>query len=201
MPSPKVTGHLHPANLWHRGENRSNCVVCIMNLSLFYVSYLFSAFWHRTKDGLLQRGVLKNLPDPCPATFDIYTPDDLTTCPQVLIVCRNPHSHSPPLPIKTPESVMGIFHALLLGLGWKLADATPRKIILDSGFMDSLRRAIDWNQQLDPTLADLHPSLANLDRVRRCITALRDEFFPSGTGFKGIVLPRLCRCSCHLLQY
>ncbi|KAF4600363.1 hypothetical protein EYR38_004988 [Pleurotus pulmonarius] len=145
-------------------------------------------FWHRTKDGLLQRGVLKNLPDPCPATFDIYTPDDLTTCPQVLIVCRNPHSHSPPLPIKTPESVMGIFHALLLGLGWKLADATPRKIILDSGFMDSLRRAINWNQQLDPTLADLHPSLANLDRVRRCITALRDEFFPSGTGFKGAKL-------------
>jgi hypothetical protein len=73
----------------------------------------------------------------------------------------------------------------LLDLDWKLADATPRKLMIDSGFMAGLRRALGWNKPFDPPLAALHPSLGNLDHVRRYIDELRGVLFPSGTGFEG----------------
>ncbi|KAJ8468567.1 hypothetical protein ONZ45_g17202 [Pleurotus djamor] len=126
-------------------------------------------YWHRHADGSLRRGELRNA-----LGFSLSA--------------VNPHSHAPPLPTKTPESVMGIFHALLLSLDWKLADTTPRKIMLDSGFMQGLRQCLQWHSLIDPSLSHLHPSLGNLDRVRRCITLLRNDFFPSGTGFAGAKL-------------
>jgi hypothetical protein len=71
---------------------------------------------------------------------------------------------------------------------WKLADATPRRIYLDTAFMEGLHQALDWNFPVgrDATLQDLHPSLANLDHVRRLINTLRSMMYPSGTGFEGM---------------
>lgn len=67
-----------------------------------------------------------------------------------------------------------------------MADATPRKIVIDSGFMDGLRRHLGWNHILDPSLSDLHPSLGNLDHVRRLIDDIKRTEFPKGTGFEGL---------------
>jgi hypothetical protein len=72
-------------------------------------------------------------------------------------------------------------------LDWKLADATPRKLVLDSGFMNSFRHALGWNKPFDPPLSALHPSLGNLDHVRRYIDELRHDLFPDGTGFEGLL--------------
>lgn len=71
-------------------------------------------------------------------------------------------------------------------MGWHLADATPRRMVLDSGFMYGLCRALGWTAERTPTLSDLHPSLANLDHVRRLINMLRLEKYPHGTGFDGM---------------
>jgi hypothetical protein len=71
----------------------------------------------------------------CPASFDIYTPYDLNTCPRIFIICKNAHSHPRPFPVKTPPPLLNIFTSLLMNLGWKIAEATPRKIMVDSGFM------------------------------------------------------------------
>ncbi|KAF8811810.1 hypothetical protein BYT27DRAFT_7240198 [Phlegmacium glaucopus] len=73
---------------------------------------------------------------------------------------------------------------------WKLADITPRKAMLDLSFMFSLRKHLGWNKVSNATLSDLHPSLENLDHVRRHINILRNEFFPCGTGWNGAV--QLC---------
>ena len=70
-------------------------------------------------------------------------------------------------------------------MGWKLADATPRRIMVDSGFIQGLRAYLNWNHIFDPTISDLHPSFGNSDHARRYINKLRLEFFPEGTGFKG----------------
>jgi hypothetical protein len=75
---------------------------------------------------------------------------------------------------------------LLLDLDWKLADATPRKLMLDSGFISGLRRSLGWTKPFDPPLAALHPSLGNLDHIRRYIDGLRKVLFPDGTGFEGL---------------
>ncbi|KAF7969562.1 hypothetical protein HWV62_26919 [Athelia sp. TMB] len=141
--------------------------------------------WHRNSDGELQQGVLRRWSNSCPTIYDIYVPQDLHACPQVVVVSRHPHSHPPPLPVKTPGAFVELFKSLLLELDWKLADATPRRILLDSAFMAGLRRKMEWTGRRDPVLSDLHPSLGNLDHVRRYINALRAEHFPAGTGFEG----------------
>ncbi|KAJ7800656.1 hypothetical protein B0H14DRAFT_3092562 [Mycena olivaceomarginata] len=115
-------------------------------------------YWHRDS-GKLARGVLQRTVGNCTAKFDIYTPDDLSDCPFVVVICRNPHTHPPPHPL-----------------------------MLDSGFISGLRRSLGWTKPFDPPLAALHPSLGNLDHIRCCIDGLRKVLFPDGTGFEGAQL-------------
>ncbi|KIJ23167.1 hypothetical protein M422DRAFT_276315 [Sphaerobolus stellatus SS14] len=103
------------------------------------------------------------------------------------MVCRNPHSHPDPRATRTPKAIEELFNSLLDTLGWKLADATPRKIILDAAFMTGLRKILGWHGLQDPSLSDLHPSLGNFDHTARLINKLRLEQFPDGTGFQGIL--------------
>ncbi|EIW73871.1 hypothetical protein CONPUDRAFT_147995 [Coniophora puteana RWD-64-598 SS2] len=148
------------------------------------------ASWHRTADGSLKRGELSTLICRCPVSFVIYEPLDLRRCPQILIVCRNQHSHPPPPAVRTPPIVKAYFIQLLVDMGWKLADATPRRIMLDSGLIGGLRRYLQWPSSItrDPMLQDLHPSLGNLDHTTRLILELRSQHFPAGTGFEGAQL-------------
>ncbi|KAF8576274.1 hypothetical protein K439DRAFT_1367727 [Ramaria rubella] len=132
-----------------------------------------AATWHRDSHGILTRGIMVHT-KKCPAVFEFYYPYNLNSCPYVLLVCQNPHSHVNPKPSKTPQAVLDVFNSLLEDLGWKLADATPRRIILDSAFVNGLRRALGWVELCDPTLGDLHPSLSNTDHAARMINKLRD---------------------------
>ncbi|KAF8590817.1 hypothetical protein K439DRAFT_1657169 [Ramaria rubella] len=140
--------------------------------------------WHRTADGTLTRGLLSRT-ESCPARFEFYYPYNLDRCPAILLVCHNPHSHADPFPAQTPQAVMDIFNNLLAHLDWKLADASPRRILLDSSFMAGLRRVLGWEGLCDPTLSDLHPSLGNSDHTARLINKLRYQHYPHGTGFEG----------------
>ncbi|KAH7903935.1 hypothetical protein BJ138DRAFT_1019827 [Hygrophoropsis aurantiaca] len=146
--------------------------------------------WHRRADGQLRQGLLEKWQHHCQSKYDIYVPNDLSKCPHVVVICMNPHSHPPPAPIKTPPPLVDLFRSILLRMEWKLADATPRRIVLDSGFMQGLRQELGWSLSTDrdPSLHDLHPSLGNLDHVRRLINTLRNERFPNGTGFDGAIL-------------
>ena len=123
----------------------------------------------------------------CTTSYDIYVPNNLHDCPYVVILSTNPHNHPPPLPTKTPHRIVDCLEALLTCLNWKLADATPRRLALDSGFIQSLCHALAWTHcERDPSPHDLHPSLGNLDHLRRLINILRTSNFPDGTGFHGI---------------
>ncbi|KIJ08971.1 hypothetical protein PAXINDRAFT_88132, partial [Paxillus involutus ATCC 200175] len=135
--------------------------------------------------GKLAQGTLIPWANPCTSTFYIYVPHDLVACPQVVVVCRNPHSHPPPAPVKTPPPLMSVLGTLLRGMGWRLADATPRRAMLDSGFVSGLRRELACNSDRTPDLSELHPSLANLDHLHRLINIIRLRKFPNGTGFDG----------------
>jgi hypothetical protein len=70
-------------------------------------------------------------------------------------------------------------------MDWQLADATPRRIVLDSGFMKGLCISLGWVSDRSPCLSDIHPSLANLDHVRHLINVFHFEKYPLGTGFEG----------------
>ncbi|KAG1788472.1 uncharacterized protein HD556DRAFT_1245206, partial [Suillus plorans] len=151
-------------------------------------NYVTSPSSQRQLYGKLKQGVLQKWGHNCSAKYDIFTPHDLHACPRILVVCRNPHSHPPPAPVKTPPGLVNLFYGLLALMKWKLADATPCRIFLDTAFIEGLHDALAWDSTLhgrDATLQDLHPSLANLDHVRRLITTFRNEKYPSGTGFEG----------------
>ncbi|KAF7333761.1 hypothetical protein MVEN_02332800 [Mycena venus] len=56
------------------------------------------------------------------------------------------------------------------------------------GIYEELPPRLGWNKPFDPSLSALHPSLGNLDHVRRYIDELRHVLFPEGTGFEGAQL-------------
>ncbi|KAF8184741.1 hypothetical protein BJ912DRAFT_852992, partial [Pholiota molesta] len=150
-------------------------------------------YWHRFSSNQLQRGSMERCVDKgekaCQAMFSIYEPNDPSACPFILIICKGPHTHIDPFPVKTPPSILMILSSLLVNMGWRLADATPRNIMLDSGFMNGLKQHLAWrNDCVEPVLSDLHPSLGNSDHVRRYINDLRAKQFPRGTGFEGAQL-------------
>ncbi|KIJ51998.1 hypothetical protein M422DRAFT_243573 [Sphaerobolus stellatus SS14] len=118
---------------------------------------------------------------------DVYYPNEAALNPWIIMVCQHPHTHPDPRPTWTPQIIEDSFLLLLETLGWRLADATPRRIILDAAFMTGLRNILGWQGVLDPSLSDLHPSLGNFDHTARLINKLRSEHFPHGTGFKGIL--------------
>ncbi|KAF9232988.1 hypothetical protein BU15DRAFT_66970 [Melanogaster broomeanus] len=109
---------------------------------------------------------------------------------------------SPPMPIKTPPPIKLLFYELLSLMKWKLADATPRRIFLDTAFVESLQQAQGWDSHMkgrDATLHDLHPSFANHDHVQRLINARRAEHYPCGTGFDGEISCRGLPACAHLI--
>ena len=70
-------------------------------------------------------------------------------------------------------------------MGWKTAEATPRKIMVDSGFMHGLCNNLGWDRNFDPSLSDLHPSLGNMDHAHWIINDIQNKIFPKETGFEG----------------
>ncbi|KIJ37987.1 hypothetical protein M422DRAFT_259373 [Sphaerobolus stellatus SS14] len=137
--------------------------------------------FHRDSTGVLLRGHLSQYTN-CKAHLAFYLPNDLAACPYVAVVSHGPHSHENPRPLKTPATIKKLFLLLLESLGWGLADATPRKILLDAGFMTGLRKVLNWEGSTNPVLSDLHPSLGNLDHCKRLINGLRSKKYPYGTG-------------------
>src|SRR6266481_6795524 len=103
----------------------------------------------------------------CPVRFKFYYPYNLKSCPFMLMVCRNPHSHPNSTPSKTPNSI--IFNSLLLHLDWHLADAMPHSILMDTAFTTGLCNALHWSSPHEPTLSHLHPLFGNSDHTARLI--------------------------------
>ena len=185
LPCKRAMDHVfHVRSQCHHRPN-SKFAVCACPLFFSFFTNKFSAYWHRYPDGTLARGTLSTWVTKCPSTFHIYTPLDLEACPHVVILCRKPHSHAPPAPVKTPPPLVTELNKLLCDMGWRLADATPRRLMLDTGFVHGLRNILGWESDRTPSLSDLHPSLANFDHLRRLINIVRLEKFPHGTGFEG----------------
>ncbi|EJD34665.1 hypothetical protein AURDEDRAFT_176300 [Auricularia subglabra TFB-10046 SS5] len=86
----------------------------------------------------------------------------------------------------TPPLLREAFATILQDMRWQLADATPRRILHNAGFMTNLRRMLQWGSRPDdPPLSELHPSLGNLDHVAYLINDIRQPLFPQGTDFHG----------------
>ncbi|KAG8934916.1 hypothetical protein FRC01_012965, partial [Tulasnella sp. 417] len=143
-------------------------------------------FWHRSKaDGSLAPGCMIRPKPTCMSKLDTFIPLDLHRFPYVVIVTSGAHNHPPPHPTKTPIIFVDFLRSLILEEGWKIADATPRRLITDGAFVARLRHILGWTATANPSLADLHPSLANLDHVSWLIKEIQRIHFPDGTDWAG----------------
>lgn len=157
-----------------------------LSRTLFPVPEPITADFHRLPNGELRRGSLV-VAQHCDARCDIYTPieSQRSSCPYVMAVCSGPHNHPDPVASKTPRPMRALFNNMLHDLDWQLADATPRRLMLNGSFMQRLKAELRWDDKRLPTLAHLHPSLGNHDHVAYLINCLRKAEYPDGTGFEG----------------
>ncbi|KAJ7587564.1 hypothetical protein C8J56DRAFT_890486 [Mycena floridula] len=109
----------------------------------------------------------------CESKFTVFEPQPIyrSQCLRILIVCRAPHSHLPPLPTKTPALIT----AAIMNLLYSFQEAS--QLFLVSQVL----------HVKEPTFIDLHPSLGNLDHLGSYIYHAQDYVFPEGTGWKGLL--------------
>lgn len=167
-------------------KQRTKCGPYIPLFSAVTETVCTEDHWHRYPNGELRRGTLV-ASQKCSVKFTIFTPKpkDRQQCPYVVITSTNPHNHPPPVRSKLPLLHRDALTSTLLKLDWRLAYATPRKVLQDSAFISNLSSLLGWKQPVSPVLSDLHPSLGNHDKARQLISHLRKSLFPGGTDWGG----------------
>jgi hypothetical protein len=108
-------------------------------------------------------------------------------CPYILVTIKGEHPHPISLPQKTPPAIRSDIFSLLALMADDLPDLTPRRLIRHSTVKAYLRQ--QFPGVLQPSLIDLHVSLANRDRLQSYIDLAKAKHFPAGTGWEGGSLP------------
>jgi hypothetical protein len=65
----------------------------------------------------------------CNVIFHRYEPLDLESCPYIVMVVKNTHSHPPPPPHRTPCHLQDDLKKIIENSNNLLNDTTPRKLI------------------------------------------------------------------------
>ncbi|GBE78483.1 hypothetical protein SCP_0113720 [Sparassis crispa] len=122
----------------------------------------------------------------CTSKLQVFEPlsEFRTACPYVLLVCQGEHTHPIPLPTNTPAHIRAeIFH-MLESVGHDLPDMTPRRFLRHPVVLARVHELLP--HICNPTLSDLHVSLANREHLRSYIKKAKEELFPQGTGWEGL---------------
>jgi hypothetical protein len=121
----------------------------------------------------------------CGTKFRIFEPleEYRHKCPYILITIKGEHPHPIPLPQKTPPAIRSEIFKLLASLEEDLPDLTPRRFLRHSIVKAYLRQQFPGVPQ--PTLLDLHVSLANRAHPGSYIEQAKTKHFPEGTGWEG----------------
>ncbi|KAJ6467458.1 hypothetical protein DFH09DRAFT_1254258 [Mycena vulgaris] len=145
-------------------------------------------FDHRDDDGGLIQFQMESL--TCDWSVKAYVPlmEYRAECPKILVVVKGVHRHPIPLPTKTPQAVKAEILELLPRFQEDLPDLTPRRFLRNPIVKSFL--ALKFPNILNPTLSDLHISLANRSHLKAYIDQVRKALFPHGTDWKD----RYIRC-------
>ncbi|KAJ6485271.1 hypothetical protein DFH09DRAFT_949026 [Mycena vulgaris] len=163
--------------VWNFSKQKANCPVP-----------------HRDEHGALVQPFLERL--QCRCKFRIYEPVEeyRSACPFTLIVTSGEHPHPVPLPTKTPGPIRSALMNLLEQLGDDLPDLTARRFIRHPILKSFLRSK--FPKIISPTLADWHVSLANRGHLKAYIKLAREQHYPFGTGWAGVVNLKEYQDSC-----
>jgi hypothetical protein len=161
-----------------------------------HLIFRMPAFDHRDMSGELAQLEMESL--RCDWGVKAYVPfaEYRAVCPKVLVVVRGLHHHPIPLPAKTPPAIKAEIMNLLPRFQEELPDLTSRRFLRNPIVKSYL--AIKFPDILNPTLSDLHISLANRSHLKAYIDHVRKAIFPYGTDWKG---PLPFRSSSFLLSH
>ncbi|KAK0227928.1 hypothetical protein IW262DRAFT_1264933 [Armillaria fumosa] len=122
---------------------------------------------------------------PCSSRFTVVRPEDgyWEECPKILLLCHSPHTHPIPLPTTTPVQIKAEIKALIRSLEHELADMTPRRFCRHPAVINRVKELCPAVEE--PTVAHLHPSLANLNHIASYIHTEVKVALPHGTGWEG----------------
>ncbi|KAK0213592.1 hypothetical protein IW262DRAFT_1301071 [Armillaria fumosa] len=109
---------------------------------------------------------------------------DLTAFHRERTLNINPHTHPIPLPTTTPVQIKAEIKALIRSLEHELADMTPRRFCRHPAVINRVKELCPAVEE--PTVAHLHPSLANLDHIASYIHTEVKAALPHGTGWEGV---------------
>jgi hypothetical protein len=146
-----------------------------------------TAFEHRDSAGDLVQFEMDRLPCNCKVNAYVPLAKYRAECPKVLVAVKGAHHHPIPLPIKTPRAVKTEILDLLPRFQEHLPDLTPRRFLRNPIVKSYL--AVKFLEVLNPTLGDLHISLANRSYLKAYIDQIRKAIFPHGTDWTGLYLP------------
>lgn len=123
---------------------------------------------------------------PCKCRFKAYVPlvRYRKECSKILVVVKGVHHHPIPLPAKTPPAIKEEILQLLPRFQEDLPDLTPRRFLRNPIVKSYL--AVKFPHLLNPTLSDVHISLANRSHLKVYIDQVREALFPHGTDWKGM---------------
>ncbi|KAJ7722544.1 hypothetical protein B0H14DRAFT_2642118 [Mycena olivaceomarginata] len=134
------------------------------NITNFSSQRFHCPFDHRDAHGRLIQLPMCTL--SCNTKFTLYEPLEQfrLACPYVLLVSKGDHPHPIPLPRKTPPQIKDDLLEVLKSLDGDLVDLTPRRFLRHPILQAYLRQK--FPQLPNPTLSDLHSSLANREHLR-----------------------------------
>ncbi|RGB26473.1 hypothetical protein C1646_770398 [Rhizophagus diaphanus] len=127
------------------------------------------------KDGKIE--LLPLVKIGCNVIFHKYEPLDLESCPYIVMVVKNTHSHPPP-PHRIPGHLQENVKNLIKNSNDLLNDTTPRKLI--SG---PLIKAVFG----EVVLSDIHASMNNIDKLHNIVMKEQRLLHPHGQGIMGMV--------------
>lgn len=167
---------------------KGNIVICLNCTTLSEVILILSRLSARDhRDEKQQLAQLKMCRLECKVKVHVYEPlpEYCHSCPWTLVVCRGIHTHPIPILQKTPPSIRAEVVKLLKSLDNDLADLTPWRFIrhpITKSYLISCFPSV-----ILPSLSSLHISLANRSHLKYYIDEVKQELFPAGTGWEGMI--------------
>ncbi|CAG8798854.1 15916_t:CDS:2, partial [Gigaspora margarita] len=123
------------------------------------------SYIHTTDNKEVAQGLIQKKSE-CPVKFWHYVPEDLKSCPYIVIMSRNIHNYPPPLPSKIPVAIQN-----------DLRDIIAEEDILDLTARKLITRV---------PLPELHPSLNNRSKIEHIIATKRCAEHPYGQDIMGV---------------
>ncbi|BCR90626.1 uncharacterized protein ACHE_60512A [Aspergillus chevalieri] len=128
---------------------------------------------------------------PCDVIFNALVPTNIEQCPYIIFTSHGVHKHPPPPPSKAPERILGGVKRIIEQI--RDPNLTTAQFLRNPQLEEFCRQ---YNAS---TLAEIHSSFCNKDRIAAIIQKQRLISYPNGQDINGLIF--LQNTDQHLKDY